>query len=89
MTHIDRRAITNGKPKRAAGGPPSANPMTWAQWMHPDHRHRPVTRGEVMAYCEEFGKALRWQERQNRLHRRVWRWMGETWRYLVTPRAAK
>ena len=88
MTHIDRRAMTNGKPKRAAG-PPSANPMTWAQWMHPDHRHRPVTRGEVMAYCEEFGQALRWQMRHNRLHRRVWRQAVAWWRYLTTPKGAK
>lgn len=88
MTHIDRRASTNGK-ARTPKAPPTANPVTWGQWMAPDHRHRPVTRGELMAYTEEALRAMRWQDRQNALLRRLWRHARAWWAYLTTPKGAK
>lgn len=87
MTQIDRRAMTNGKePRRPDADIPKKEPMTIGQYMHPDHRHRPVLRGEMFAYGDMLGEAItaRWQA--NRWHRRVARYLRAWWAYLWAPR---
>lgn len=88
MTHIDRRAMTNGKAARRLPDGVEPPPMTWAQWMHPKARHLPVTRGELLAYGDQLGKAIEIQRRANRWHRRVGRWLRAWGRYLVAPQRA-
>lgn len=85
MTHIDRRAMTNGKTARVR---PTSAPaaMTWGQWLAEEHNHRPVTRGELKAFGDELGAAIEWRRRHNAWHRRVARWGKAWWVFLVTPR---
>lgn len=86
MTHIDRRAMTNGKRARVQAQEKPAT-VTLQQWMAPEHNHRPVTRGELKAYGDELGAAIEWRRYHNAWHRRVGRWARSWWAFLVTPRA--
>lgn len=89
MSHTDRRAVSNGSaPRKPAADVPKREPMTVGQYMHPDHRHRPVLRGEMFAYGDVLGEAITARLRANRLHRRLWRWVSAWWHYLTTPRGA-
>ena len=83
----DRRSITNGKaPRRPSADVPKATGITIGQYMHPDHRHRPVLRGEMFHYCDALAESIAWRQRENRLHRRVGRHLRALWTWLVTPR---
>lgn len=98
MTHIDRRAITNGKaPRRPEGVEvPRREPVTWGEYWSPENEKRAATRGEMRDFGEHLGQVIEQRVRAreavrdaNRMHRRVWRYLVLWWEYLVTPRAAK
>lgn len=86
MTTRDRRSIANGKPS-APPKLPAPPPVTWGEWVKPEHNHRPVTRGELKAYGDVLGEAILQRQADNRWWRVTGRWLAAWWRFLLSPRA--